>query len=518
MLTPGRRQIALALLVLILPQLTGCKVWRTRQLDPREVPATTTERIVGVTTVSGQEVQLDAPPRNPRARPAPLVVPIPAQIRNDTLFGSVQGTPYLIPIDSVQRVWVDRVDSELSALATFGAVVGVISIAAAVLVGIAIATKESCPFVYSWDGEKFVFDAEPYGGAITRGLERDDFSELEHLRSDGSLYRLMVTNEVNETQYTNLLSLRVVDHPEGIRAVADEWGTVHAIGRPQPPLAARSASHGDLLPWLEAADRRIWEPLPDWAADGGLRDEIVLTFPKPPEAKRAKLLARVATGLWGSHMIRAMLELRGRSVGAWYAAIDAHRAAADALLAWNLREELYLMKVQVEEPSGWQVRGILPGGGPFIAEDRVVPLDVSGVRGDQLRIRIRPPAGFWALNAFAIDYTDDVAVAIDTLAPIEARDAQGRDVLPDLRAADGRYYEMPTTADRAFVTFRAPPPRDGLRRTVILHSRGYYRLHLPEGTEPDSAALRQITEVPGAAARLAADLFREHTLARRTRQ
>jgi len=44
------------------------------------------------------------------------------------------------------------------------------------------------------------------------------------------------------------------------------------------------------------------------------------------------------------------------------------------------------------------VRGVLTGMGPFISKDRVIPLDVSRVRGDQLRIRIQPMAGFWALN------------------------------------------------------------------------------------------------------------------------
>ena len=84
-------------------------------------------------------------------------------------------------------------------------------------VAIALATKQSCPFIYSWNGSEYVFDAEPYGGAVTRGLERDDYSELENLRAENGLYRLMVTNEVPETQYTNLMELQVVDHPAATR-------------------------------------------------------------------------------------------------------------------------------------------------------------------------------------------------------------------------------------------------------------------------------------------------------------
>ena len=76
------------------------------------------------------------------------------------------------------------------------------------------------------------------------------------------------------------------------------------------------------------------------------------------------------------------------------------QSARNALFAWEVREQLYALKIYVEEPTGWEVRGILPGTGPFISKDRIVLLDVSRVQGDQLRIRIHPPAGFWALNSF----------------------------------------------------------------------------------------------------------------------
>jgi len=145
----------------------------------------------------------------------------------------------------------------------------------------------------------FRFDAEPYGGAITRGLERDDYSELEHLRAENGLYRLLATNEAPETQYTNLMELQVVDHPAATRVVADEWGGFPVLAAPQRLTSARDNQGRDLLPWLATTDRVIWEapPVPD--ANGGVRQEIVLTFPKPKGATRARLVANVATGLWG---------------------------------------------------------------------------------------------------------------------------------------------------------------------------------------------------------------------------
>jgi hypothetical protein len=221
------------------------------------------------------------------------------------------------------------------------------------------------------------------------------------------------------------------------------------------------------------------------------------------------LVTRAATGFWGSHMIREMLALHGRDLDAWYASIDGDPKGVEALMAWNLREELYVLKVEVEEPGGFEVRGLLPGGGPFIAEDRAVVLDVSGVEGERVRVRLRPPAGFWALNSFAADFGPDRPVKAVVVKPIEAREEGGADRLADLSSIDDRYYEMPRTGDRANVTFPVPPAPAGTKRTVFLHSRGYYRLHLPAVGEPQREALQQLADVPGAAAALAAARYAE---------
>ena len=107
-------------------------------------------------------------------------------------------------MDQVQRLWVDK--EQISTARTIGLVAGVAVGTIVVIAAVVAATKQSCPFVYSWDGTRYVFDAEPYGGAIARGLEKDDYSELGQLREADGRYKLRMTNEVDETQMTNLPS------------------------------------------------------------------------------------------------------------------------------------------------------------------------------------------------------------------------------------------------------------------------------------------------------------------------
>jgi len=313
-----------------------------------------------------------------------------------------------------------------------------------------------------------------------------------------------MTNEVDETQMTNLTELWVVDHPTGTRVVADVDGRLHTVSEPQKLLSAHDAQGHDLLPWLASTDHLIWEPPPVADASGSYQGDMILTFPKPAGATQVKLIANAETSMWGSMMIKKIVALRGRDLGLFYLALNHSGSVRKQLTAWEEREELYRLKVYVEEPTGWEVRGVIPGTGTFNPMDRILPLDVSHVQGDQLRIRIHPTAGFWALNSFAVDYSPDAPTRVQKSSPMTAQDLQGRDVLADLVSADGRYLAMPNIGDTADLTFAAPPANPGTERTVFLHTRGYYKLHLAGTGAPDKATLKAIDKVPGGAARFAA--------------
>jgi hypothetical protein len=492
MRTP-RRIISALLLVSYLPLSLACH--SIARYPVSSVSPSQREHIAGVILGNGRRVQFAAEGR----------------IVRDTVYGTLsKGQREAFPLTDVNHLLIRKFDG----LKTFGAVVGAAAGILAVAVVIVAATKESCPFVYSWDGERWVFDAEPYGGATTRGLERDDYGVLEHLRAVNGEYRLLLTNEVNESQMTNLLELLVIDHGSGIRPVADEFGRFHTVRAPSAPLSARDQRGTDLRRWLVAADDYVWEPQPSLDASR-TRDTVTLSFAKPQGARTMKLVARVATGAWGSHMIRTLLGLRGSAVESWYHHIDGNPLAADSVRQWSIREGLYGLPVEVREPGGWRVRGILAGGGPFLAEDRVVSLDVSRAAGDRVELRLLPARSFWGLNWLAADFSPDQTVRVDTLALTSAIDQTQGDVRDALSRSDASYHVLPAPGDQATLTFKAPPPRPGLERTVFVHARGWYHLRGLPATAENQAVLARVTGEPGFAARLAAEEYRRLLLARR---
>ena len=456
------------------------------------------EKIVGITTVKGAEIPFDEPG---------------GKLAGTTIIANVAKESRSFPLSDVQHVWMEK--RKLTTGAKVGIVAGATVVAIIVVAAISLSKRSapivspspstgkqsSCPFVYSWDGSQFCLDGEPYGGAIARGLARDDWSELRHLRDINGEYRVLMTNEADETQHTDLAELWVADHPAGVRVVADGSGRLIGLSNLQRLLKAQEKTGRDLTTWLDAKDRRIWEPEPVPDAAGSLQHEIILTFPKPAAAKDAWLVSNMATGAWGSQIVKDMVSLLGRDANAWLESLDKNFLRATSVYQWVNREETLRLKVDVEESSGWRTQGSFSGGGPIIAEDRVVPIDVSGVSGDRLRLRVRPPCGFWAINSFEIAYDSVGAVPFTRISAESARTSDGTDVLKELASANGAYYTMPTIGDAAELRFRAPIRRPAMERTFFLHTAGWYQIHLGVGGEPDQRAFNEVLNTPGAIVR-----------------
>ena len=294
--------------------------------------------------------------------------------------------------------------------------------------------------------------------------------------------------------------------------VADEAGVVHSVTALVPPAKAVDTRGRDIRSYVNEDDWVYWR-----SADGdmdpesasGTKERLMFEFPKPAGAKRAKLVFDGGNTLWASQMVKGFLALRGRTLGDYYASLSTPGPALVGLLAWNLREELYRMSIRVSTTGGWISKGTVAGGGPFVSRAKIYSLDIADVPGDVLRVELTPAVGFWMINHLAVDYSDDVTFTVQEIAAARAVDARGTDITALLAATDSRYCAMPQTGDSADVVFNAPPRADGLERTVILKTNGYYDIHMGVLGDPRLDILARIRTEPGYAVRYAWGEYRK---------
>lgn len=409
---------------------------------------------------------------------------------------SVTNVPVEIDPEEILYVNVEKTDVVKTCLISLGGVVAV----AGVIFLIALATKESCPFIYSFDGDKYVFDAEPLGGATAKVLEREDYSRLENLKNVDGKYKLRIANEVDETQFIDRIQLIVVDHPFGTEMIYNNDGNSYIVKNPYPLFYATDENGTNINKFFEKDDNICWQSNMRSFINNNeniIRHKLTLAFPKPIEADSVKLIINAGTTLWGSNMIKEMLMLYGNEIDNWYEKINQKGIEFEQMMNFLRNEELFELKIYVNEKEGWKEKAIIQGGGPFKTEKRIIELDVSNVQGDTLFLQINPPVGFWSFDYTAVEYDYYNKPDETVLEFISAIDHAGENVGGFLNAKDENYYSLPETGDYLNLEFEAPRIKEGLDRTVFVKTAGYYQIHLPKTGQPDYQLLYQFVTNSG---------------------
>jgi len=138
--------------------------------------------------------------------------------------------------------------------------------------------KGSCPFLYTWNGEKFVFAKDilwrsalgmPLGimGEKTSYAfpdASDDYIKIgaDQIKPKNGKYVMQFTSELWETIYTDMLELVTIDHPDSVDVFVPEQFTpppfpglkIYAVTKKTVPLSATDGYGNDMLPYIKAPD------------------------------------------------------------------------------------------------------------------------------------------------------------------------------------------------------------------------------------------------------------------------
>jgi hypothetical protein len=405
-----------------------------------------------------------------------------------------------VPLESVERLEAWRPGN---AGKIIGAVVGA---AVDILTIVAIAQTSSvsqptyyssCPRVYSFDGRRYALEGDVFPGAIFKASERMDRLPLAHLVASGGTYRLRVTNELDEMEYVDEMSLLVVDAPPGVRVVPTRDGQLRSLTGPVAPgrwtsLDGKAVDLAAGVPWVSGPF--AGHPLaPDQTRDG-----LLLTFPRPPTARSVTLVVRAEPTPWSSFLLRQVLALQGRELPAWYAEMDRDPAARAAFLGALGREGQLALRLW--NGTSWQGMGI-------VRSHEAVEVPIDAIPGDTLRLRLDSTPGLWSVEEAEADFGPNVPLDVIERRPTAARTARGRDVRGILRSADGQRLVL-APGDSFELVFAAPPPVEGRQRTVLIQAAGYYRVNVPAEGEPQRALFARLLRQPGALGTYARDLLR----------
>ena len=370
--------------------------------------------------------------------------------------------------------------------------------------------KGSCPSLYTWNGDRYVFvthlmtrsaiGALTETGAPAYPDAANDYVKIrgDQLRKRDGKYEVRVVEELWDAVYMDKMELLVVDHPAETDIYVDEKYLpppypdleIHTVTEPRLPVSARDQRGRDILPHLAARDSL-------YVGDYRLGD-----FQGVPEMHSITL---DLGDLKGSERIH--LYLCG-----WIMPVE-----PSSNLALSQRENAAVVPPYLETPDGegkW--RTAIPYTGFPSGEHKTVFIDLTGrFPVDDYRVRLTTNLElYWSEAFFTVDEPARAERRVTRLSPVTAdlhyrgysreyrtapygpfiRDYQTLsgepqwlpfegyrtrygDVTPLLRASDNR-YAIYSSGEEIKVTFDGadlPDPPPGWTRDFVLHTDGWLK-------------------------------------------
>ena len=430
------------------------------------------------------------------------------------------GKNKIIPLNNILEAFVEKTETDVGLTTLF--VVGMIGVAVLTVILIKNATEpyeptapppppppdtttgggSSCPLVYSFDGEKYVFDGEPISGVISESLMRSDHSRLEKLRPSGGKFKLRITNQPGEKEMLDELRLICVSHEENTFVTPNPEGEFFNYKKIISPESVTDENGNDVSLFFKEKDDVRWQtlmPVDTSFYMKSIRHSLKFRFHKPAGVKNALLFLNCGTAYWGSAMIKNVLQLKGEKVDDWYGNLFSGNIEMQKLFKFIVREELFGLKVNLLEGDKYNTRTFIPAGGPLIDDDRVIRLPLENVTSDYVEFILNPPEGFWKIDQIGIIYDYEVTGKdkIRELEAVFAEDQSGRDIRKEIRNKDKVFYPMPDYGDHAIIYYDVPEKFSVSENEIFLKTTGFYEIYINKAKKEQTALVEELLTTPG---------------------
>ncbi len=364
-------------------------------------------------------------------------------------------------------------------------IVAIAAVSAANAAGEAAAGTCNCPRVYINNNGQYQFRSGVYSGAIYSSLERTDYLPLPASAINGNTCQLKVANVQNEKQFINRIQLMQVNHPAGTDVLADRHGNIFSYKDPQGPVAAIANKGSDIKQQLMSTDDEVYLFNGDKGENGF--SNVVLTFNKPANASKAKLLIHGGNSLWSGYIYHSFAGLFGDAYDKWREAKD--KSDPKEMEQWQTKQKLPIM-VYIEKDGQWQFADYFAHTGNTASRDMIMELDVTGTREKEIKIKLETVYQFWKLDFAGIDFSNNATTASTLLNAVSAVKTNGSEEKENLNSCDKSYCHLGSD-ESVIVQFQVAPLFPSSISSYFLVSSGYYHNVQKYEGKTDFQALNQ---------------------------
>lgn len=335
------------------------------------------------------------------------------------------------------------------------------------------------PFLYSEDSNGNIhFEHEPISFKLLKTVEGASYGTLRLLQAQNGLYYIQVIEEGSSITVLDNIQLYAVDYVDDgtvLDLFFDIAGNPHTIRQRLTPVSFVDQHGNSYLNEVLNKDGAFAQY--DITNDSTL-SYFTATFDRPNNNRYAKFMFSVQDAGNTSILLQQLLSTFNAPQNFWW--LDQAFMASPVYKQYikNIFDAMEV-KVQVWNGTEWITQGSVELG-TYLMESFLVELDLEGITGNQIQVRlVAPTAGEYLIDDVSIDFTENLPMIIHTMT-LESAILNGTiDVLDILSAANNQYVELAYKEGVRF-GFGAPALASGYSRGFGVKMTGYI---YPEGAQ-----------------------------------
>jgi hypothetical protein len=360
---------------------------------------------------------------------------------------------------------------------------------------ILLAIACNCPHVYLENGSTYSYTNTLFTGAVSKGLERFDYKLIPDFHPTNSTLNMLIKNEDQESQYTNVLQLIAAYHAPSFQVLTDQHGQLYSISNEISASSAKDQNGMSIRELVAETDGAVYEF--DSPSKNGVVSSF-LAFDHTQSTKQAKLVLNLQNSDWAGFIHQEFTRALGSQHQKWVAKNRAKNASQQLQ---EMREAGIPLIVYIKKNNKWiELETIQPIGNAGM-QSLVVPIDGTYLTYGKVEIRIDASFRLWTLDRVSMDFSTPQAFETQKLNPTFV---SGDDSNLQALVSDDEKY-LTTSAGSAAISVQF----NGLKtanRTLFIQSKGFYIRQDVQTGNPAWAQLAKLSRNHGIA-RFSQDVF-----------
>jgi hypothetical protein len=333
--------------------------------------------------------------------------------------------------------------------------------------------SDSCPFVYSYDGEKWNFEHEAFPFSVIKPAEERTYDRLKYLKEVNGSYYLRIREELTEVSFIDDFKFYLVDHEKEGFVMPSLDGSVHVIQNLEEPISCFDKKNNNCLREVVGVDDLSYKDdfsLIDIEDKSTYQDWIILDFEKPEDATFVKLFLNVKK----QQVISDMWSFYLKNIGENYWNSWQNLLGSDSLssLFKNMLSNIIDLRVEVWDGDEWVSQGYIKAGLDTL-DDFLITVDISEVDSESLKVRLISTKGFYEIFYVAADYSDDGEMKVSLIEPEYVIFNDEVDVGLKLGVEDENYLTL-VKGDYVDLKYDLPVEHEDWQRDSYISIKGYY--------------------------------------------